>query len=121
MSQKQTASIDALKFEEIELGDFTIWNFQEMGDLVATFVGEWTPEEGCPLDKPVLKFKEFGTGSTVVLPQHYQLMKTLVHNQSETEIYFEREPVFKIQRLADKVLKNGDTIANYKIFTAYQK
>jgi hypothetical protein len=124
MENTTAPAFDALKFETVDLGDFT---FAEKGEIYTVeFMDLWTEDNGNTMQgkngmiEPKLRFKEYGTGRRILFSYHYQLVKMFEHNQAETKIVWERNPVFRIERLQDKELKDGTTIANYKVDIAYQ-
>jgi hypothetical protein len=112
--------MDSLKFNTVDTGDFDFFNFENSKTFTGTFQTAWLgTNDGGSDDVTGLVFTEYGTEARLILPRNYQLEKLFVHQQSETPIDWDKNPVFRITRGADKELKGGKTVATFTFQFAY--
>lgn len=112
--------MDNLKFNQVDTGDFDFHDFSANKVFTGQYLESWVgTQEGGTDDVTGLVFKEYGTNERKVLPRNYQLDKLFHHKQSETEIDWSKNPVFKITRGEDKELKGGKTVATFSFQFAY--
>ena len=121
VTSSTSTTSNSLTFSPVDTGDFDIHDWKESRTFTGTYLRPFISEEYGGSD-PVngLCFIQYGTDQKVILSSNYQLEKLFVHQQSETPIMWEKNPIFQITRGEDHVKKDGKKVATFTFQVAYK-